>query len=101
MFLTNAFDAELLQYNRNGTSLAYDDEDIQKINIRIIPYNVDDSISFGTYTEPDSTGKFMVRREVDIKEGDQIKFRDKTYTVVKLSDKWIFNRVEYKVASVK
>lgn len=101
MFLTNAFDAELLQYNRNGASLAYDDEDIQKINIRIIPYNVDDSISFGTYTEPDSTGKFMVRREVDIKEGDQIKFRDKTYTVVKLSDKWIFNRVEYKVASVK
>lgn len=101
MFLTNAFDAKLIQFNRNGTSLAYDDEDTQEVNIKIIPYNADDSISFGTYTEPEATGSFMVRREVDIKEGDQIVFRNKTYTIVKLADKWIFNRIEYKVVFVK
>ena len=101
MFLTNAFDAELIQFNRNGTSLAYDDEDTQKVNIKIIPYNADDSISFGTYTEPEATGSFMVRREVDVKEGDQIVFKNKTYTIVKLAEKWIFNRIEYKVVFVK
>ena len=43
----------------------------------------------------------MVRREVDIKEGDQIIFNDRTHTIVKLADKWIFNRIEYKVVFVK
>ena len=27
MFLVNGFKAKLVQFNRNGTSLAYDDED--------------------------------------------------------------------------
>lgn len=101
MFLVRGFKAKLIQYNRNGKSLAYDDEDKQIKNIEVIPYNADDSIRFGTYTEPEATGSFMVRRNVDIKEGDQIVIGDKTFTIVKWADKWIYNRVEYKVAWVK
>lgn len=101
MFLTNGFAAKLVQYNRNGKSLAYDDEDIQKINIKLIPYNVDDTVNFGTYTVPEATGSFMIRRNVDIKEGDQIEYNNRTYTVLKVAEKWIYNRIEYKVAWVK
>lgn len=101
MFLVRGFKAKLIQYNRNGTSLAYDDEDKQEIDIEVIPYNVDDSIRFGTYTEPEATGNFMLRRNVDIKEGDQIVIDNKTFTIVKWADKWIYNRIEYKVAWVK
>lgn len=99
--MTNGFAAKLVQYNRNGKSLAYDDEDIQKINIKLIPYNVDDSVNFGTYTVPEATGSFMIRRNVDIKEGDQIEYNNKTYTILKVAEKWIYNRIEYKVAWVK
>lgn len=68
MFLVNGFSAELMQFNRNGRSLAYDDEDIQKVNIKLIPYNIDDSINFGTYSVPEATGYFIVKRKVDVKE---------------------------------
>ena len=101
MFLVNGFKADLLQFNRNGKSLAYDDEDIQKKPITVIPYNVDDTVNFGTYTVPEATGSFMLRRNVDIKEGDQIEYNNKVYTVLKIAEKWIYNRIEYKVAWVK
>lgn len=101
MFLVNGKKAKLIQYNRNGTSLAYDDEDKQEVNIKLIPYNADDSIRFGTYTVPEATGSFMVRRDVDIKEGDQIVIGEKTFTILKWSDKWIYNRIEYKVVWIK
>lgn len=101
MFLVRGFKAKLIQYNRNGTSLAYDDEDKQEIDIEVIPYNADDSIRFSTYTVPEATGSFMIRRQVDIKEGDQIVINGKTFTIVKWADKWIYNRIEYKVAWVK
>ena len=101
MFLVNGFSAELMQFNRNGRSLAYDDEDIQKVNIKLIPYNMDDSINFGTYSVPEATGHFMLRRNVDVKEGDQIKFNDRVYTILKVAEKWIYNRIEYKLVFVK
>ena len=101
MFLVNGFAAKLVQYNRNGKSLAYDDEDIQKIDIKLIPYNVDDTVNFGTYTVPEATGSFMIRRNVDIKEGDQIEYNNRVYTILKVAEKWIYNRIEYKVAWVK
>ena len=101
MFLVRGFKAKLIQYNRNGTSLAYDDEDKQTKNIEVIPYNADDSIRFGTYTVPEATGSFMIRRNVDIKEGDQIVIGNKTFTILKWADKWLYNRTEYKVAWVK
>ena len=39
----------------------------------------------------------MIRRNVDIKEGDQIEYNNE-YTVLKVAEKWIYNRIEYKVA---
>lgn len=101
MFLVNGFKAKLVQYNRNGRSLAYDDEDKNEIDIKVIPYNVDDEISFGTYTEPNAVGYFMLRRNVDVKEGDEIIFNNHTYSIVGLADKWIYGRIEYKVAHVR
>jgi hypothetical protein len=53
------------------------------------------------YTVPEATGYFIVKRNTDIREGDQIVFRNKTYTVLKLSDNWIFNRVESIEVAVK
>lgn len=101
MFLMNGFKAKLIKFNRNGKSLAYDDEDKIEENIKVIPYNADDSISFGTYTVPEATGSLMIRRNVDVKEGDQIRIGDKIFTVIKWADKWIYNRIEYKVVWIK
>lgn len=100
MFLTNGFKATLIQYNRN-TSKFYDDEDKQTKSIKVIPYNVDDAIRFGIYTVPEATGYFIIRRKTDIKEGDQIVFRNKTYTVLRVADNWIFNRIESLEVAVK
>ena len=101
MFLMNGHKAKLIQYNRNGSSLAYDDEDKQEIDIKVIPYNADEKVNFGTYTEPGGTGYFMIRRNVDVKEGDQIKIGNKTFTIIEWGDKWLFNRIEYKVVHVR
>ena len=101
MYLVNGFNGKLIQRNRNGVSLAYDDEDIQKVNIKIIMYDMDNGLNFGTYTVPEATGSFMLRRDVDVKEGDEIEFDGKTYSILKVAEKWIFNRIEYKVAFVK
>lgn len=101
MFLVNGFNAKLIQFNRNGTSLAYDDEDKQSIDIKLIPYNADDSIKFGTYSVPEATGHFMLRRNVNVKEGDQIEYNNKIYTILKVAERWIYNRIEYKVVYVK
>ena len=101
MFLVNGHKAKLIQFNRNGKSLAYDDEDKQSIDIKIIPYNVDDSINFGTYSVPEATGYFMIRRNIDVKEGDQIEYNNRIYTILKVAEKWIYNRIEYQMAFVK
>ena len=101
MFLVNGHKAKLIQFNRNGKSLAYDDEDKQSIEIKVIPYNVDDSINFGTYSVPEATGYFMIRRNIDVKEGDQIEYNNRIYTILKVAEKWIYNRIEYQMAFVK
>ena len=101
MFLVNGHKAKLIQFNRNGKSLAYDDEDKQSIEIKLIPYNMDDSINFGTYSVPEATGYFMIRRNIDVKEGDQIEYNNRIYTILKVAEKWIYNRIEYQMVFVK
>lgn len=101
MFLVRGMKAKLVKHNRNGRSLAYDDEDKEIVNIEVIPYNVDDEVSFGTYTEPNAVGEFIIRRHVDVKEGDEIIWNNRTYSIIRLADKWLYNRIEYKVAHVK
>lgn len=101
MFLVNGHKAKLIQFNRNGKSLAYDDEDKQSVDIKLIPYNADDSIKFGTYSVPEATGYFMIRRNIDVKEGDQIEYNNRIYTILKVAEKWIYNRIEYQMVFVK
>ena len=100
MFLTNGMKAELIQFNRN-TSSYYDDQDKQSIEIKVIPYNADQSISFGSYSVPEATGYFILRRDTNVKEGDQLVFRGRTYTILKVMDNWLYNRIENIGVAVK
>lgn len=98
MFLTNAMKGTLTQYNR-GVSGVYDDEDQKTVQVQLCPYNQDVRVAFGTYTVPEAEGYYIVKSSVDVKEGDQITFMDKTYTVIKVKDNWIWNKiVNYTVA---
>lgn len=101
MFLTNGLNAKLIQYNRNTSSSYYDDQDKQQINIKVIPYNVDMKINFGNYSVPEATGYFILRRNVNVKEGDQLIYNNKTYTILKVMDNWLYNRIENIGVAVK
>lgn len=101
MFVVNGIKAKLIKFNRNNDNSIYDDEDTQEENVKVCPYNVDDAIRFGIYTVPEATGYFQVHRKLDIRNGDQIIFRNKNYTVLKVQESWIFNRVENKMVAVK
>ena len=94
MYLLNPKKAQLIRKNRNS-DFVYDDEDVEKpISLDVIPYNVDQAIRYGIYTVPEATGYFIIRHCVDIREGDQIVFNNRQYSVLKVIDNWIFNRVE-------
>lgn len=101
MFLVNGKKATLIQYNRNNKKDIYDDEDKQTTQIVLCPYNQDISVSFGTYSVPDASGYFILKRCVDVKEGDQIEFNGKTFTILDVRDNWIFNRIESFTVAVK
>lgn len=101
MFLVNGIKASLIQYNRNENNSIYDDQNKNTVQIKVCPYDIADNVRFGIYTVPEATGYFQVGRNVDVLEGDQIIFRDKTYTVLKVQDNWIFNRIENKILAVK
>ena len=101
MFLVNGLKATLIQYNRKDDNSIYDDQNTNEVPIKICPYDIADAVKFGIYTVPEATGYFQVKRTIDVKEGDQIIFDNKTYTVLKVQDNWIFNRVENKMLAVK
>lgn len=101
MFLVNGLKVTLIQYNRKEDNSIYDDQNTNEVPIKICPYDIADTVKFGIYTVPEATGYFQVKRTVDVKEGDQIIFDNKTYTVLKVQDNWIFNRVENKMLAVK
>lgn len=100
MFLTNAMKGTLTQYNR-GVSGVYDDEDQKTVSVQLCPYNQDVRVAFGTYTVPEAEGYYIVKSSVDVKEGDQITFMDKTYTVIKVKDNWIWNKIVNYTVAVK
>lgn len=91
MFNVNGMSATLIQNNR-GTSGIYDDQDKTEIDIKVCPYNVDQAIRFGVYTIPEATGYFIVKPDIDIKEGDEILFQEHLYSVLKIQDNWIWNK---------
>lgn len=92
MFNVNGMNAKLIQNNR-GTSSIYDDQDKTEINIKVCPYNVDQAVRFGIYTIPEATGYFIVKSKIDVKEGDQIIFNGKEYSVLKVQDNWLWNKI--------
>ena len=92
MFNVNGMSATLIQNNRT-TSDFYDDQDKTQIDIKVCPYNVDQAVKFGLYTIPEATGYFIVKACTDVKEGDQIIFNDITYSVLKVQDNWLWNKI--------
>ena len=101
MFLFNPKKAKLIRKNRN-TDFVYDDEDVEEpISLDVIPYNVDQAIRYGIYTVPEATGYFIIRYCVDIREGDLITFNNRQYSVLKVIDNWIFNKIESIEVAVK
>lgn len=92
MFNVNGVAATLIQNNRT-TSGIYDDQDKTEIDIVVCPYNVDQAIQFGVYTIPEATGYFIVKNDVDVKEGDQIILNEKIYSVLKVQDNWLWNKI--------
>lgn len=100
MFNVNGLSAILVQNNR-GTSEYYDDQDKNQVNIKVCPYNVDQAVKFGIYTVPEATGYFIVKRDTPVLEGDQLIFNGNTYSILKIQDNWIWNKVANIVLAVK
>ncbi len=92
MFNVNGMKATLVQNNRTSSDF-YDDQDKTEVSIKVCPYNVDQAVKFGLYTIPEATGYFIVKAGTDVKEGDQIIFEDRTYSVLKVQDNWLWNKI--------
>lgn len=100
MFNVNGIKATLIQNNRNKDSV-YDDQDKQQVQIKVCPYNVDVIDRFGIYTVPEATGYFIVKGNTPVKEGDQLVLKDKTFSIIKVQDNWIWNKVANIILAVK
>lgn len=100
MFLTNGMKATLIKHNRKQTGV-WDDEYTESVPIILCPYNQDIRVAFGVYTIPEAEGFYIVKNTTDIKEGDQITFNNQTFTVIKVKDNWIWNKIENYMVAVK
>lgn len=100
MFNVNGIPAVLVKNNRN-ISQYYDDQDKQKENIVACPYNVDITDRFGMYTVPEAEGFFILKNCVDVKEGDELIMRGRTFSILKVKDNWIWNKIVNFTVAVK
>lgn len=100
MFNVNGMKATLIQNNRNESSV-YDDDDKQEIEIKVCPYNTDITVRFGEYTVPEAEGYFIVKSNVDVKEGDQLIVGNRTFSILKVKDNWIWNKLANIILAVK
>ena len=100
MFNVNGMKATLIQNNRT-TSGYYDDQDKQQVSIKVCPYNVDESVRFATYTIPEATGYFIVKANTPVKVGDQLVIGGRTFSILKVQDDWIWNKVANIILAVK
>jgi hypothetical protein len=102
MFNVNGFKATLVQNNRTTDELDYyDDQNKKEVEIKVCPYNVDQSIRFGEYTTPEATGYFITKANVDVEEGDELIINGHTYSILKVQDDWIWNKVANIILAVK
>ena len=102
MFNVNGFKATLVQNNRTTDELDYyDDQNKKEVQIKVCPYNVDQTIRFGEYTTPEATGYFITKAKVDVQEGDELIISGHTYSILKVQDDWIWNKVANIILAVK
>lgn len=102
MFNVNGFKATLVQNNRNTLENDYyDDQDKTEVEIKVCPYNVDQAVRFGEYTTPEATGYFITKANVDVREGDELIINEHTYSILKVQDEWIWNKVANIILAVK
>ena len=103
MFITNGLPATLIKRNRGNdvNTGVWDDEYTLTEDVVICPYNQDIRVAFGVYTIPEAEGYYIVKNTTDVKEGDQITFRDNTYTIIKVKDNWIWNKIANFTVAVK
>lgn len=100
MFNVNGIPAVLIKNNRN-TSQYYDDQDKTEENIVACPYNVDITDRFGMYSVPEAEGFFILKNCVDVKEGDQLVMGGRTFSILKVKDNWIWNKIANFTVAVK
>lgn len=100
MYNVNGMSAILIQNNR-GESEYYDDDDKRQIKIKVCPYNADISVRFGTYTIPEAKGYFIVKSKTPVKEGDQLLFEGRTFSIIDVKDNWIWNKLANIIIAVK
>lgn len=100
MFNVNGMPAVLIQNNRNNSSV-YDDQDKTEVNIVVCPYNVDITDRFGMYTVPEAEGYFILKNTTDVKEGDQLIMGGRTFSILKVKDNWIWNKIVNFTVAVK
>ena len=100
MFLTNGLNAILVQRNR-GTDSFYDDEDTRQKKIKVCPYNHDQVVRFGIDTTDVGKGYFIVKADTPVREGDQLIFRGKEYSILEVHDCWLWNKVANIILVVK
>ena len=93
MYNVNGMNAKLIQYNRADNDSIYDDKNKQEVDIVVCPYNVDMAIRVGIYTIPEAKGYFIIKNNVDVREGDQIEFKGDTFTIIQVNDNWIWNKL--------
>ena len=100
MYNVNGMPAVLVQNNR-GASSVYDDQDKTEVNVVACPYNVDMVDRFGMYTVPEAEGYFILKNTVDVKEGDQLIMGGRTFSILKVKDNWIWNKIANYTIAVK
>ena len=102
MFNVNGFKATLIQNNRTTTSEDYyDDQNKKEVEIKVCPYNVDQAVKFGINTVPEATGYFITKAKTDVKEGDELTISGHTYSILKVQDDWLWNKVANLILAVK
>lgn len=101
MFNVNGMPATLIQNNRNEEDTYYDDQDKQEVDIVVCPYNADISVRFGEYTTAEAKGYFIVKNNVDVREGDELIIGDRTFSIIDIKDNWIWNKLANIILAVK
>ena len=93
MYNVNGMSAILIQFNRTDSDSIYDDKNMQEVDIVVCPFNVDMAERVGIYTIPEAKGYFIIKNNVDVREGDQIQFKGDTFTIIQVNDNWIWNKL--------